>query len=230
MRKDMKDLLVNTGRRAGGGKASSYRARLKRADDESLPQRLSTARHRQFGYDCKELGDRLRPLYRFLVTNCGRDWGEVYSEIKEVADHRSVRGYHLMTHVENYVVPNNYDVGHDRRYGPFFVDADGTLQKERKPTAEEYRLRRVLWKREEGINPRIADTADHWWEKIEGLWYEFTIVHTKSNYPVEWLIDRGNNVVDIGRILKETTQHETKKRQVGSKDIKKLEALLKKAA
>jgi hypothetical protein len=251
MRQDMKDLLVNTGRYGHGGKsAKSRRARFKTADEDTLPRRISA--HHQLGWDRKGLGDRLRPLYRFLEHNCGRNWDTVYAEIAKVADHRSVRGHHLLEHVRSYVVPSNYDVGHSRRYGPFFVDADGSLQKERVLTDAERHANYLLnakrfkwkWEKPKAPNPRIEDTkdgpvrlgrrmddADHWWEKIEGIWYEFTTIVTKSNYPVEWLIDRGNNVVDIGRVLKETTHRETKKRQVNSKTQKKLDVLyLKKKA
>jgi hypothetical protein len=66
MRKDMKDVIIDTGRRGGGGKsADSRRARLKRMDDDEVPTFISTARHRQFGWDAKELGDRTNPLESF---------------------------------------------------------------------------------------------------------------------------------------------------------------------
>lgn len=214
MRKDMKDLLVNTGRHGGHGKAAeSRRARFKNADPDSLPSRISTSRHKQFGWDGKELGDRLGPLYQFLETNCGRKWDNVYSEIVKVSDHRSIRGYHLLQHVWSYVNPTNYTVGY-RGGWPFFVDTDGTLQKQKQ---KKYKYI------PEKKNPVIKESADHYWEKIEGFWYEFTVTHAKSTYPLEWLVDRGNNKVDIVRVLKETTTSNTTKRQVNSKTQKELD-------
>lgn len=233
MRKDMKDLLVNTGRYHGYGKAAdSRRARFNREDPDLLPSRISTARHRQFGYDGKEVGDRLKPLYRFLETNCGRLWDDVYSEITEVADHRTIRGFHLLQHVEQYVQQSNYDVGLRRSYGPFFVDTDGTLQKERKLTNAErdaisaYYRKKNKWKEEprKVPNPKIIRNADHWYEKIEGFWYEFSTTHWTTKASIEDLL-MINGRVEIVRIpLKDETHHATKKRQVGSKEIKKLDA------
>jgi hypothetical protein len=224
MRKDMKDLLVNTGRHGAGGKAAaSRRARFKTADPDQLPLRLSTSRHRQFGWDCKELGDRLRPLYKFLEANCGRPWDAVYSEIIKVGDHRSIRGYHLLQHVWNYVVPNNFDVGHRRSYGPFFVDADGTLQKE-KP--------HVWPRRPSKDNPRLVEGADRYWEKIEGYWYEFTTVHWTTPTSMEDLAMINGEVSIIRIALRDETHEKTTKHQVNSKTQKKLDAMYvkKKAA
>jgi hypothetical protein len=234
MRKDMKDLLVNTGRRAEYGE--SRRFRFKHTDPDVLPSRLSRY---EFLNDTRSQGDRLRPLYRFLETNCGRLWADVYAEICKVSDHRTIRGFHLRQHVEQYVQSNNYDIGHRRSYGPFFVDLDGTLQKERELTPAErhanflLNAKRYKWKPEPQKipNPRVPDTADRWWEKIEGYWYEFTAIHTKSLYSEEFLIDRGNNVVEIGRTPQRViVHHETRKRQVDSKMSKKLEETLRKKA
>src|SRR5271157_1724025 len=112
MREDMKDLLLDTGRVGGGwGKAASRRAIMKRADADDLPRTLPSGRKR---VGSKQQGDRLNPLKRFLKANCGRPWADVYAEICESADSRTIRGYHLRQHVWNYVVPSNYQVGHRR--------------------------------------------------------------------------------------------------------------------
>jgi hypothetical protein len=216
MRSDMKDLLVNTGRVGGGGKAAaSRRARFKRMDDEELPLRISSARHRQFGWDGKELGDRLNPLHSFLEKNCGRQWDDVYSEICEHADMRSVRGYHLRQHVWNYVVPNNYDVGHDRRYGPFFVDVDGALQKE-KPHVYNWRPKEE--------NPRLRLDEDHRWEKIEGFWYEFVTEHFTHPNSREELTEENGEVKIVRITLPDIHEHIETKRQVDGKTQKDLDA------
>lgn len=241
MRKDMKDLLVNTGRRGGGGKANYSRSALRDADPDTLPSRIPTGRHRIYGYDAKELGDRLAPLKRFLEANCGRPWADVYSEICKVADHRSIRGYHLRQHVWQYVVPSNHG-GYRRHYGPFFVDIDGTLQKEKQYTAEERHERWLAeakkhkdWPREKRkvVNPRVVcqkEPKDHYWEKIEGFWYEFKTTHTVRNNSYLDLREV-NGEVEIVRIpLRPTTHHETTKRQVGSKESKQLDALIRAGA
>lgn len=223
MREDMKDLLVNTSRHGGGGSScASRRARFKRMDADELSPFIPSSRHRQFGWDGKELGDRLAPLYGFLEKSCGRQWDDVYSEICEHADPRSVRGYHLRQHVWSYVVPNNYDVGHHRRYGPFFVDEDGTLQKEKPATyGVPYPFRQPR------ANPRVVADADHWHEKIEGFWYSFETKHWTEPCSREDLVEE-DGVVKIVRIpLPDTHYHETTKKQVDGDTQKELDRRFK---
>src|SRR5271167_3398240 len=65
MRKDMKDVIVNTGRQGGGwGKKLYNRAYLRDHDPDDLPIRLPIARRRQYS-DPKSLGDRIAPLRAF---------------------------------------------------------------------------------------------------------------------------------------------------------------------
>lgn len=222
MRKDMKDLLVDTGRNGGGwGKAASRRARMKSADPDDLPRSLPTSRHR---VGSKALGDRLNPLKKYLKSQCGRKWDDVYREICEFADSRTVRGYHLRQHVWNYVVPNNYDVGHKGRYGPYFVDPQGILQEEKRLTAAE---RRKLWRQRElaKSEPRITVDADHWFTKIEGYWYQFETKHYTFNNSYEDLEqDPVTGEIKIVRIkLKPYTRDYTSKRQVNGKMQKELD-------
>jgi hypothetical protein len=220
MRKDMKDLLVNTGRRGGGGKAEhSRRARFKRMDDDEVPTRISTARHRQFGWDAKELGDRLNPLWGFLEERCGRQWDEVYSEICQFADPRTTRGYHLRQHVWNFVVPNNYDVGHRRRYGPFFVHTDGTLQME----APYVRQPRRKWNGKD--NPKWYIDTDHYWEKIKGFWFYFEITRWTVPNSIEELVEVDGELQIIRRQLRDIKKTKITKHQVSGETQKELDTL-----
>jgi hypothetical protein len=218
MRKDMKDMIINTGRVGGGGKAAmSRRARLKRMDDEDVPSFIPSSRHRQFGWDGKEVTDRLAPLTGFLEANIGRQWDDVYSEICEYADSRTIRGYHLRMHVWQEVVPNNYDVGHRRRYGPFFVDTDGTLQHE-KPY--------VRQRRKKDEKPFLSVDKDHYYMKIEGYWYYFETTHIAHENSFEELVEKENGDVEIVRIpLKDWWEHVTTKRQVTGEVQKELDRL-----
>jgi hypothetical protein len=230
MRKDMKDLLLDTGRHGGsyGKYASSRRAELKRADPDDLPSHVSSSRRRGGG---KEQGDRLNPLRQFLKKNCGRPWADVYAEICEFADSRTIRGYHLRQHVWQYVVPNNYDVGHNGRYGPFFVDDDGTLQEERKLTDAERAAERAYWRKRHKSswepppppNPRIAVDADHWYEKIEGFWFEFETKHYAFKNSYEDLVEENGEIKIVRIPLPEYTKHVTTKRQVNGKTQKALD-------
>lgn len=228
MRQDMKDLLLDTGRNGGHGKNSaSRRARLKSADPDTLPRHLSSSRHR---IGDKEQGDRLRPLRKFLKANCGRPWADVYGEICTFADSRSIRGYHLRQHVWQYVVPSNYDVGHTGRYGPFFVDDDGTLQEERERTEAEREAERAYWRKRNKWapeirkvpNPRLGIDADHWYEKIEGYWYAFETKHWTSKNSKEDLIEENGEIKIIRILLRDVHHDATTKRQVCGKIQKEL--------
>jgi len=225
----MKDLLVDTGRSGSYGKASSRRFRFKNADADDLPRFISSARRRQEGH--KELGDRSRPLWRFLKANCGRPWDDVYRDICAFADSRAIRGYHLRQHVWSYVVPNNYDVGHNGRYGPFFVDTDGTLQEKREKTEAEraaeaaYWRRRNKWKPEpyKAPNPKIFVNADHWYEKIEGYWFEFETKHYTFKNSYEDLVEENGEVRIVRIALPEYAKDVTAKRQVNGKTQRELD-------
>lgn len=223
MREDMKDLLLDTGRVGGGwGKATSRRARMKRTDADDLPRMLPCGRKR---VGSKQLGDRLNPLKRYLKANCGRPWVDVYAEICATADKRTVRGYHLRTHVENYVVPNNYDVGHSRRYGPFFVDPDGLLQEEARLN---HAQRRKLWKKRELANstPHWAGIdSDHYWQRHDGFWFAYETTHVTYNPTYEDLVqDPMTGEVEIVRLQgRPYTRSYTSKRQVNSKIQKELD-------
>ena len=219
----MKDLLLDTGRVGGGwGKGTSRRFHFKNDDSDDLPHFISTARKRQGSY--KHQGDRLNPLKRYLRKNCGRPWADVYAEICEFADSRTIRGYHLRQHGWNYVVPNNYDVGHRRSYGPFFVDPQGILQEERRLTLKE---RRAQWKRspyntQKPDNPRLSVDADHYWERIDGIWYWFAIERWTEPCSYQDLVQEGGEVKIITVKLRDRECSKTTKRQVNSKTQKEL--------
>jgi hypothetical protein len=218
MRKDMKDVIIDTGRHGGGGKAAlSRRARLKRMDDEDVPTRISMSRRRQFGWDGKELGDRTNPLESYLEKNCGRQWNDVYSEICAVNDSRTIRGYHLRTHVWNSVVPNNYDVGHRRRYGPFFVAPDGTLQME----APYQRRKRSRWG---DRPPTYTVDADHFYMRIKGFWYYFETTHRWVPNSYEELVQEAGEVKIVRIQLKDRHISKTTKHQVNGEIQKALDA------
>ena len=226
MRSDMKDLLLDTGRVGGGwGKgASSRRYHMKNDDAEDMPLRLPSGRKRIPGHSHQ--GDRLNPLKRYLKANCGRPWSEVYSEICDWADSRTIRGFHLRQHVWQFVVPNNYDVGHTGRYGPFFVDPNGVLQEEARLT---HAQRRKLWAQRELANstPHISKDADHYWNKEKGFWYYYERTHTTYTPTYEDLVqDPVTGEVEIVRVQGRpyTNTHVTK-RQVNGKTQKELDKL-----
>lgn len=47
--------------------------------------------------------DKLNPTERFLASNAGRPWDDVYSELCRRFDRRSLKGWHLLRHVDRMV-------------------------------------------------------------------------------------------------------------------------------
>jgi len=55
--------------------------------------------HSQHGWDAKEFSDLIGPLRKYLRKQIGRPWNDVYSELSQVLDKRSLSGRHIWTHV-----------------------------------------------------------------------------------------------------------------------------------
>ena len=88
MREDMAKVIVERpriGSRNSSDDPKGYgRKRYgKHKDLEDMPSKESMSRGRKYGYDCKQLNEHLRPLYRFLDKQIGRPWDKVFSEICE---------------------------------------------------------------------------------------------------------------------------------------------------
>lgn len=130
MKKDLKDIIINTGRHCDDAYAS-YRYKSHKKDDLDSDywniQRETIARYE------KSQADRLAPLIRYLESQCGKPWYKVWHDICEDNDNRTIRGHHLREHVLWMV----YDNGISKespppfywRRGRFHVDKNGILRK-----------------------------------------------------------------------------------------------------
>jgi len=52
---------------------------------------------------CTAFNDNLEPLERFLRSQVGRPWSEVYAELKSCLDSSTVTGQHVIQHLEGYL-------------------------------------------------------------------------------------------------------------------------------
>jgi len=117
MRRDMKHIIIDTGRyddswtstsRKRGGRGSVRVCDVIDDDGEYLecdePFRGKMSR----GRGSKTLGDRTKPLYRWLRKQVGRPWNKIWSEVAEVSKGMGIRGVHLREHVEQYVLIRAY--------------------------------------------------------------------------------------------------------------------------
>jgi len=80
--------------------------------------------------------DRLAPLERWLGSNVGRGWSNVYHEFCTRFDERTMKGWHLRDHLLGMLGAGRFSWG-----GPFLVDDRGILR--RRPRARWTGRRRI---------------------------------------------------------------------------------------
>lgn len=226
MRRDMSRLIIEDGRRGRGGPKTMYDKITRRGEEfENLPSHESMSRHRKMHGNSS--GDRLLPLRRYLASQVGRPWNKVYSEICAVNDRRGIRGFHLLSHLKDYVQikPDPAAAADGRRswhWTPFYVDRHGLLKTEKRPG----------WRWRAAADPRapkqetvkIPLGANEWYEKLEGLWYRFTQHAITYRLPDRY-VSRGSKTVLI-HIDREVTENVTTKRQCGKKELRAIASLL----
>lgn len=106
----MKHVVVDRPRTGGdGGKSKPPKGSKKQFNKtplEEQPKFQSSSRKRVYGYNCKELSDHLGPLRRWLRSQVGRNWDDVWSEICENLSVHDVMTRHVREHAEYYVQKN----------------------------------------------------------------------------------------------------------------------------
>lgn len=116
MRKDMNKLLCEQERRRSWDKYHNYR-NVNRDDvveisDDDLElaavgttnaRRESMKARYDYGYNRRDFSENLNPLYGFVRKNAGRRWDDVYSELCQAFDMRSVINQHILIHLFQYV-------------------------------------------------------------------------------------------------------------------------------
>lgn len=176
-------------------KGYSRKAYGKHKDLEDMPSKESMSRGRKYGYDCKQLNEHLRPLYRFLDKQIGRPWDKVFSEICERINMNSTVQRHIMQHVFDHVASKlhvgddgipmiHYSFGgfrpiYDSWYKLYVHPGDGLLKRVKKPKG---------WKPQPWIGAHWGDEKRrkesarangpdwgkptcHQFHKINGIWY-----------------------------------------------------------
>jgi hypothetical protein len=117
MRHDMARVVTERPRRGHGNPSKKWGRRLRQdefgAEDHGAA-RAPIARGHQYGWNCKEFSDLLGPLRRYLHTQVGRPWNNVWSDIARTLSNRSLTGRHIFGHI-NWEVEQNAQVGDDGR-------------------------------------------------------------------------------------------------------------------
>jgi len=180
MRKDMKRVIIECTRRYdewGLKRRATFRINTKCEDMEDLPAREPMRTRRT-----KSFNDRLAPMYGFLYKNVGRPWNDVWSEICEHADARSVDGWHLREHILSAV--DTTGELHDRpwRWKDLYVDSDGILRCDHN-THSKWRRQRIRRHRDAKRRNEFK-LGGRTYKKVNGFWYETVIVKQKAWDPV----------------------------------------------
>lgn len=157
------------------GMRTKYHRQLddRQVHDDELPTREKMLPRHQ---NTKSLSDFLSPLFGLLRKSVGRKWDDVYSEIRAVADHRSVTGHHLLEHVGFAVYSwgewccRRFWTGRD----VYYVDQDGILcaaQPDRDPEPTQ----------QTDVVP-IDERSEY--RRIDGVWYEIELAPVHMAGPM----------------------------------------------
>lgn len=196
MREDLAKCTTERERAGARGKCfkTKYRGKVKivpDADCDYLDEYggfRSSARHRH--WESKSLTDVLNPLLGNIRKNVGRPWDKVYSEFCAVLDRRGVSGFHIWTHLMQYVTIHTYlesgKVYEQKRFGGaievdgFYVHPVNGLLCYKEPDRS-WRKRRKEVKPPEIPVPEM----DGWFYKQFGeLWFRYRVVEVKTAYGV----------------------------------------------
>jgi hypothetical protein len=198
----MKHVIIDRPRVGGeGGRsrpAKGTRKYLQRTPLDDQPRYESNAPHRLYGHGCKHLNEHLAPLVRWLRSQCGRNWDDVWSEICDGLSVRNATTAHVRDHADDFVQRNCTWVDGklcDSRGLPletrgwqrarFYVDPrDNTL---RELPGKRYRR--------QNTTPRDwvpGKDDDHRYYLVEGVWYEVTLAPLpRGGRPVYDVLQRG---------------------------------------
>lgn len=196
MRKDMKHVIIDRPRTGGDGgksippKGTKKRLHKQMQSEDGTVAYESTARRRVYGWDCKELNEHLSPLVRWLSSQVGRDWDEVWSEICDGLSVRNATTAHVRDHADDFVEKNCTIVDGQLcdsrgvplnkggwRWHRFYVDpCDNTLREF--GDRPKYRYK---WNRRKDWVPGKND--DHRYYLLDGVWYEVELKPYPAKAP-----------------------------------------------
>lgn len=247
MRSDMAKVVTERPRRPSWLKYNfeGRRYRFKNDISEDASTWEGTGKGRKAAGEYKSFDDHIRPLERYVKSNVGRKWDDVFSEIAEHLPANSMAGHHIRNqHVKSMVNLNPQTQNNKYGYfirsydapikgsntstfagwlfveysnGQFYIDNKGVLCQARK-------IRYRPPTRE--VTKKIVD--DRIYEKLDGFWYEMQYeTHTKqvmdswSNYMMSRQTDDGRAQPPV---IYKTDKYEVlvNKKQLNSKELKNL--------
>lgn len=265
MREDMHKIAVERpriGHDKGEATARCFRREAKQElhmadyEEDVLPIRESMKFRSRAGDSLKNgrksFNENLNPIHRWLRSQVGRKWDEVYSELCQRLNRNNVCQNHLLFHIEEDVetktfVENGY-IGVNSYFGPasigpntFYVHPlDGTL---RLSAAKSYKRdwkaeRKAAFDENRYIDPKNPLIQYH---RIKGVWYEIRLekilpkpkgIYNINLYTGEPFHDRVTNSIiksnnysnwTTNKDIYEGDYYPTYKRQINKREVDKIE-------
>lgn len=192
MRSDMQKVVVESGRRGGQGHSRDH-TKPRRVGEDFEGYLKHAGMKRPYGYDTKSQTDLLGPLFRYLDKHVGKRWDDVYSDICKNLDFRSVLGFHILSHLKDYVTLHAvifdrvayrvaYKYGrhergaYDRVRDLYVHPTTGILCRQKEES-------RTKWKPRVNPNVRVLDATRKLWF-IHGAWFIVTYAPSPKYGPV----------------------------------------------
>lgn len=133
MRKDFFKILTE---RARSKSFYSYKYKRRISKFEDFENLSSKEPMKSRVISCKEFSENLSPLIRFLQKNVGKNWNDIYSEIRETLNMNKTTHKHLLDHVKWSVCTSPMDEERNERgyfmrskySNNFYVDFNGILK------------------------------------------------------------------------------------------------------
>ena len=188
MRPDFHKIVAERGK-CGGGMTAQHRRANNDKKQEHLPLRESMSKIHKLHWNGKERSYNTGPLYRYLFSQVGRPWDDVFSEMSATNDSRSITKSRVLEpidwwkgvekHVNIVGKQAFYTTG---RYGrspselqnnQLYVDDSGILRKYKRKVGKKksyYQLQEEKWM-ETTRNLPNGNQA----RKINSIWFEIVL-------------------------------------------------------
>jgi hypothetical protein len=236
MRHDMGKCVIEAPRRGSSAKGNKVRTYGKvTLDSEGYDYegatKIPSSMRDKYARNDKDFSDKLGPLHRYLLSNCGRLWDDVYSEISynigrftKSEGLRHIIDAHMPVEINTYRAVNGGVYYYASYGGPTRVDETSYWHRPEFYVEPETGILRASRKKANDRKPASVEaitlSASEEYRKIDGIWYyqrfdrkeEKVYRYTYSNgtHHYEWV----------------TTVTVVEKKQLNKKELRELAKLL----
>ena len=218
MRKDMNKVIVERPRRGHKNKYKDFRHDkcFLVKEDNHLFRESMKIRYKTHYWD-KEFNENLNPLWRWIEKQIGRNYNDVYSEVKKTFDCTKTINDHILIHLKQHITTcvvyhedgsvhhgelkyTRWNKNSELNYGDIYVAKDGTLQKyvfsDKPKTKKQRQAERTL------ASMKICFIHDGKWmfKKINGIWYYAFLKKQKYIYEIRHNYDADGNIISSYKV------------------------------